>query len=54
VIAIVGAVTIVLMPRGSPTAMRDAALGMLDEPLPDGESVLIPPPHVAPSTDIAT
>jgi hypothetical protein len=54
VIVIVGAVTIMLMPRGRPAAMRDAALGMVEEPLPDGESVLIPPPHVAPSTDAAT
>jgi EmrB/QacA subfamily drug resistance transporter len=43
-IVIVGAVTIVLMPRGKPAAMRDAALGIVDEPLPDGESVVIPPP----------
>jgi hypothetical protein len=43
VIAVVGALTTVLMPRGSAIAIRDAAHGLqLEEPLlPDGESMVI-------------
>jgi EmrB/QacA subfamily drug resistance transporter len=51
VIVIVGAITIVLMPRGNPVDMRNEALGIVDEPvLPDGETILLGPSTLAPAT----
>jgi predicted MFS family arabinose efflux permease len=43
VIVIMGIATIVLMPGGSPLAIRDAAHAVVEEPLPDGETLLIAP-----------
>jgi EmrB/QacA subfamily drug resistance transporter len=45
VIAIVGMLTVALMPGGKPTDIRDAAHGMpIESVLPDGEVLLIPEP----------
>jgi len=53
IIAVIGAVTTLLMPRGSATEMRDRAHGrIVDEPLlPDGETILLTSPfdEVAPA-----
>jgi EmrB/QacA subfamily drug resistance transporter len=45
IVAVIGAFTTLLMPRGSATELRDAAHGrILDEPLlPDGETILLTP-----------
>jgi EmrB/QacA subfamily drug resistance transporter len=51
VIVLVGAVTILLMPRGSPVAIRDAAQSVVEEPLPDGESIVLTPSAAVPATD---
>jgi EmrB/QacA subfamily drug resistance transporter len=52
-IVLAGAITILLMPRGNAVAMRNAALGVGDEPLlPDGETVLLTS-SAAPATDDA-
>jgi MFS family permease len=51
ILAIVGAFTTLLMPRGSATAIRDQAHGrIVDEPLlPDGETILLTSPLDEPS-----
>jgi predicted MFS family arabinose efflux permease len=54
VIVVFGAITIALMPRGSPVALRDAAHGVVDEPLlPDGETILLTQSRTVPATDRA-
>ena len=51
IIAIIGAFTTLLMPRGSATALRDQAHGrIVDEPLlPDGETILLTSPRDEPA-----
>jgi len=52
VIAVLGLVTIVLMPSGSPRAIRDDAHGLVPEPvLPDGEIILVAAPVPEPVPD---
>jgi hypothetical protein len=51
ILAVIGAFTTLLMPRGSATAIRDQAHGrIVDEPLlPDGETILLTSPLDEPS-----
>jgi hypothetical protein len=54
VIVVLGVITIALMPGGSAVAIRDAAFGVVDEPLlPDGETVLLGPPATLREADRA-
>ena len=53
VIALIGMLTVVLMPGGKPTAIRDAARReeLAEGVLPDGETLFVPPVDAAPVTE---